>query len=134
MTQRILICDDEAHIRRAVSMKLCRAGYDVHAVSDGRYGLEAFQEETPALIITDLQMPRMDGLELSRQVRALDEGRDIPIILLTAKRFELDTDRICADLKIAEVVMKPFSPRELLALVNTLIEPQPQNVLSETAD
>ena len=127
MTHRILICDDEAHITRAVSMKLRRGGYDVEAVSDGQFALEAVLRETPALIITDLQMPRIDGLELSRRVRALDKGRDVPIILLTVKRFELDADRLCTELNIAEVLMKPFSPRELLALVNTLVEPQPQD-------
>jgi two-component system, OmpR family, alkaline phosphatase synthesis response regulator PhoP len=111
MTTRIIVADDEAHITRAVTMKLSKVGFDVEAVHDGQAALDAAQRETPAMVITDFQMPRMDGLSLCRNLRDCPETQEIPIILLTAKGFELDEQTLAEELRITRLVVKPFSPR-----------------------
>lgn len=121
MGTRIVVCDDEAHIVRAVSMKLSNAGFDVETASDGQAAWEAIQRETPALLVTDYQMPRLDGLSLCQRLREQTTTHDLPVILLTAKAFEMDHDKMKNDLGIAEIVFKPFSPRELLKMVNNIL-------------
>jgi len=117
MSLRIVACDDEAHITRAISMKLTKAGFDVVTASDGQMGWELIQQEKPSLVISDLQMPRMDGLSLCRMIRSTPETAEIPFILLTAKGFGLDQDELISELKLSALAVKPFSPRELLKLV-----------------
>ena len=121
MNLRIVACDDEAHISRAVSMKLRKAGFDVETAPDGQAALEAIQRQSPALLVTDCQMPRMNGIELCRHLRAQEEYADLPIILLTAKGFELDHEQLKDELKLAAIVMKPFSPRELVGMVREIL-------------
>ena len=70
MSTRIVVCDDESHIRRAISMKLTKGGFAVEAAPDGQAAWEAVCRETPAMVVTDYQMPRMDGLTLCRQLRS----------------------------------------------------------------
>lgn len=126
MGARIVVCDDEAHIVRAVSMKLSKAGFDVETASDGQVAWEAIHREIPDLLVTDYQMPRLDGLSLCRRLREQTTTHDLPVILLTAKAFEIDHDEMKTDLGIAEIVLKPFSPRELLKIVRqilNLVEP-----------
>ena len=121
MSQRILVCDDEAYITRSIQMKLSRAGYDVQTASDGKEALDFIQQDAPALLITDCQMPRIDGLELCRLLRDDSATADLPVILLTAKSYELDHDQLRSELKVLHIVMKPFSPRELLKLVQDTV-------------
>lgn len=117
MSIRIVCCDDEAHITRAVSMKLSKAGFDVETHFDGQAGFEAIKREKPALLITDYQMPRLNGLQLCQKLQADEVYCDIPILLLTAKGFELDESQIQAEYGVSQVVVKPFSPRLLLRTV-----------------
>ena len=121
MASRIHACDDEPHITLAVKMKLSKAGFEVKTTSDGQQALEAIQAQAPELLITDYQMPRMDGLELCRRLRSEPATSELPIILLTAKGFELDEEQIMDELKITKVLVKPFSPRELLQTVQELV-------------
>lgn len=121
MSYRILVCDDETHITRAVGMKLDRAGFNVETVPHGRAAWEAIERDPPALLITDCQMPHMSGLQLARRVRSTPEIRNLPVILLTAKGFELDEEQLKSELDIARVVLKPFSPRELLETVREVL-------------
>ena len=116
-TPRILMCDDESHILRAASMKLTKAGLIVETATDGQLGWEAIQAELPSMLITDYQMPRLNGLELCRRLRAEPATRDLPIVLLTAKGYEFDWDTLARELWLTRVLVKPFSPRELLQLV-----------------
>src|SRR5688572_1081422 len=104
MIQRIVSCDDEAHITRAISMKLTKGGFRVETACDGQAGWEAICRERPDLVVTDYQMPRMDGLELCRTIRSNPETRDIPIILLTAKGFELDGKRLKEETGVTEIL------------------------------
>lgn len=121
MTHRILIADDELHIRRAAEFKLKRV-FDVTCVDDGQEAWEEILENRPDVLVTDLQMPRMNGLELIEQVRSNAATADLPVILLTAKGFELSKDEVFESLRVFQLVSKPFSPRELCKSVQMAIE------------
>ena len=98
-----------------------RAGYDVATASDGQEAWEAIQKSQPDILVTDLQMPRMDGFELSRKIRASEGTRELPILMLTAKGFEsthLDLAQKCG---VLAVLPKPFSPRELVRCIDNVL-------------
>lgn len=114
MAQRILICDDEPHISLAVSMKFRNAGFEVQTARDGLEGWKQIQQAAPDLLISDCTMPRMDGLELCRRVRTLAQLSLLPIFLLTARGLELDPYVIRTQFGISKIILKPFSPRDLL--------------------
>ena len=109
--------EDEATIREAVGIALKREGYRVHGYADGREAWDAFAEELPGLAVLDIVMPRMDGLELCRKLRARSEA--LPIIFLTSRDEELD--RVLGlELGADDYLCKPFSMRELVARVKVL--------------
>lgn len=118
MTGRLILCDDEVHILRAAEIKLSRAGYEVRCASDGEEGWELIQQQAPDMLITDYQMPRLDGLGLIERIRANEATRDLPIVMLTAKGFEISHEAVARQFGVLRVLAKPFSPRELLQLVN----------------
>ena len=89
MSVRVLMCDDEIHILRAAEFKIARAGFDVRCAADGQEAWEAIQAERPDVLITDYQMPRMDGMQLIQRLRQEPALRDLPIVMLTAKGFEV---------------------------------------------
>jgi DNA-binding response OmpR family regulator len=122
MSNRILVCDDEIHILRAAEIKLKRAGYDVHIAHDGQEAWEAIQAEKPDLLITDFQMPRLDGLSLVQRLREDPNTHDLPVILLTAKGYELSLEELATRWNILHIMGKPFSPRELLEMANKILE------------
>ncbi|MFK7776950.1 MAG: response regulator [Gimesia sp.] len=117
MIPLIYVCDDDSHIVRAISMKLKKAGMEVECFSDGLTCWEKIDERAPHLIITDLQMPRMNGLELCEKIRDCKDTQNIPITLLTGKGFEFDHDEYIEKLNITNVMVKPFSPKKLLERV-----------------
>jgi two-component system alkaline phosphatase synthesis response regulator PhoP len=121
MEKQLLLCDDEIHILRAAEFKLKRAGYDVQTAGDGQEGWEAIEHRKPDMLITDCQMPRLDGIGLVRRVRSEPQTEDLPVLMLTAKGFELSHEELTEELKIIKIVAKPFSPRELLQLVNEVL-------------
>ncbi len=121
MAKRILLCDDEAHILRAAEFKFSRAGYEVMTANDGEEAWEILQTFQPQIIVTDCQMPLLDGLGLAARVRAHAETAHIPIIMLTAKGFELTREETCEKHGILAVLAKPFSPRDLFARVETAL-------------
>ena len=118
--KKIVVVDDEAHIRHIVSMKLRNAGFEVLTASDGEEALELCNSEKPDLLITDYQMPLLSGLELCQKLRASEATREIPVVMLTARGFDLDPSET-AQTGIAAVMSKPFSPREVLERVNQLL-------------
>ncbi len=77
--------------------------------------------DPPQLVVTDLQMPLLDGLGLAKRMRAHPDLKDIPVILLTAKGFELDEEELRAEYGVQQVLCKPFSPRELVSVANSLL-------------
>jgi DNA-binding response OmpR family regulator len=113
----ILVVDDEPSIREVVSIYLGRAGYRVLVAADGQTALEILEHEPPDLVVLDLMLPEVDGLEITRRLRAECE---IPIIMLTARREE--TDRILGlEMGADDYVVKPFSPRELVSRVKAVL-------------
>ena len=117
MGEWVAIVEDEENIRENVSFALQREGYRVDGYGDGIAAWEAFQEELPQLVILDIIMPRMDGLELCRKIRSVSET--IPIIFLTSRDEEFD--RVLGlELGADDYLCKPFSMRELLARVKVL--------------
>ena len=113
----IALVDDEPSIRDTVGLALRREGYRVDVYADGLAAWEAFERELPDLAILDILMPRMDGLELCRRLRARSET--LPILFLTSKDAELD--RVLGlELGADDYLVKPFSLRELVARVRVL--------------
>lgn len=110
---RILVVDDEPQLTRVLRTGLSSRGYDVRVAADGLAGLETFNDWQPDLVITDLAMPNMDGLELCRRVRSVSQ---VPIIVLSAKGEER-TKVEALDLGADDFVTKPFGIDELLARV-----------------
>lgn len=114
----ILVADDDAHIREVISFALRKAGFATVAAADGAEALASFRAEPPALIVLDIGMPEMDGLEVCRQVRRSSE---VPILFLSARDEEID--RIVGiEIGADDYVTKPFSPRELVARVNAILK------------
>lgn len=115
------VCDDEPHIVLAVSLKFTKAGFRVTSDNNGQSAWESILRDPPQLLITDLQMPLLDGLGLIKKVRAHAELKEIPVILLTAKGFELDEAELQDEYGVQHIIPKPFSPRELVAIANSLL-------------
>ncbi|HUT09067.1 MAG TPA: response regulator [Thermoguttaceae bacterium] len=121
MGKRVLLCDDEIHILRAAEFKLKRAGYDVRTAGDGQEGWEAIEEQKPDILITDCQMPRLDGFGLVQRVRGNPQTADLPVLMLTAKGFELSREELAEKWNVIKVIAKPFSPRALLQSVEEIL-------------
>ncbi|MBN2217972.1 MAG: response regulator [Pirellulales bacterium] len=121
MTKKVLLCDDEIPILRAAEFKIKKAGYDVRIATDGEEAWDAIQEDCPDILVTDYQMPRLDGLGLVVRLRENERTRDLPVLMLTAKGFELHGDELAQRLNIRELIPKPFSPRMLLETIENVL-------------
>lgn len=114
---KILVVDDEASIRQIVEARLNMAGFEVVTAGDGEEAMEVHSKEHPDLIVLDIMMPRMDGLQVCKEIRKQDS---VPIIMLTAKG-EIP-DRINAlEMGADDYLTKPFSPRELEARIKAVL-------------
>lgn len=117
MKQRILVVDDEPNIREVVELYLRREGYDVEVAADGEAALTAIEHAPPDLIVLDLMLPKIGGLEVTEILR---DSMKIPIIMLTAKSQE--EEKITGlELGADDYVTKPFSPRELVTRVKVVL-------------
>jgi two-component system alkaline phosphatase synthesis response regulator PhoP len=115
--ETILVVDDEPHIIELATLYLKNEGYRVISAHDGTQALRQIEAERPALVILDLMLPKMDGWEVCRQVRA---SSNLPIIMLTARSD--DVDKIVGlELGADDYVTKPFNPRELVARVKAVL-------------
>ena len=115
---RVALVDDEEGIRQTVGLALRREGYEVEVYEDGQAAWEAFAERLPDLVVLDILMPRLDGLELCRRLRTRSES--LPILFLTSKDEEFD--RVLGlELGGDDYLCKPFSVRELMARVKVLL-------------
>lgn len=126
---RILVVDDEPQLTRVLRTGLKSRGYDVRAAADGLAGFETFTDWHPDLVITDLAMPNVDGLELCRRLRAISQ---VPIIVLSAKGEE-KTKVEALDLGADDFVTKPFGIDELLARVRASLRRAVSEAKSEPA-
>jgi CheY-like chemotaxis protein len=119
--KRVLCIEDDAEMIDLIRLILERKGFEVLEAVGGKEGLEVSRREMPDLILLDLMMPEVDGWEVFRQLRADEQLKDIPVIVVTAKAQSID---IVLGLHIAKVdgyVTKPFGPQELLKSVNKVL-------------
>jgi DNA-binding response OmpR family regulator len=131
MPRRILVAEDQADIRDLLVMNLAQAGYAVQAVPDGGAALAAEAQGPHDLLVLDLMMPGLDGLEVCKGLRA--QGRDTPILMLTARSTELD--RVLGlELGADDYLTKPFSMAELLARVKALLRRADVREAARSAD
>src|SRR5437016_3859388 len=118
--ERVLIVDDDPDILHLVSYNLKQAGFEAFTADTGRKALETIQRRPPDLVILDLMLPDVDGMEVCRTLRGHESSRLIPIIMLTARGEEID--RVVGfELGADDYVMKPFSPRELVLRVKSIL-------------
>jgi DNA-binding response OmpR family regulator len=117
MAARVLVVDDEPIVRDVLSRYLTRGGYQVEEAGDGEAALAAFDRSSPDLVLLDLMLPRMDGVEVFTRIRS---SSDTPVIMLTAKGEEADRV-IGLEIGADDYVTKPFSPREVLARVRSVL-------------
>jgi two-component system alkaline phosphatase synthesis response regulator PhoP len=113
---KILVVDDETYIVELVKFNLEKEGYRVIVAFDGIHALEMVREENPHLILLDIMLPSMDGLEVCRTLKQDPNYNTIPIIMLTAKGDEFDTV-LGLEMGADDYIKKPFSPREMVARV-----------------
>jgi two-component system OmpR family response regulator len=118
--QKILVVDDDPGIRDVVCFALQKAGYATTTAADGEQALKRFAADPPALVVLDILMPELDGVEVCRRLRGDARGRATPIVFLSSKDDEVD--RIVG-LEVGgdDYVAKPFSPRELVARVRAIL-------------
>jgi two-component system OmpR family response regulator len=117
MARTILIVDDDPHIRQLLAFSLAKAGLEVREAEDGEAALAQVAAARPDLVVLDINMPRMDGLEVCRRIRA---GGDLPILFLSSRDDEIDRV-IGIELGADDYVVKPFSPREVVARVSAIL-------------
>ncbi len=128
--ETILLVDDERNILDLARMYLVRDGFNIETSTDGVDALEKIRKDQPALVVLDLMLPRLDGLEICRTLRG--ENNQVPIILLTAR--DEDVDKILGlELGADDYMTKPFNPRELAARVKAILRRSEQN-LNEKAE
>ena len=117
MPSTILVVDDDTHIRQLLTFALSKAGLDTAEAPDGEAALAAIEAQAPDLVVLDINMPRMDGIEVCRRLRA--KG-DLPILFLSSRDDEID--RVLGiELGADDYVTKPFSPREVVARVQAIL-------------
>jgi len=120
---KILIADDEIHIIHVVAIKLRNNGYDVISANNGAEAYELACAEKPDIVVTDYQMPVMTGIELIEKLRANEETKYVPVVLLTARSFAV-TEEQQETLGVAACLSKPFSPKELLKTLQDILHQQ----------
>jgi two-component system alkaline phosphatase synthesis response regulator PhoP len=117
---RILVVDDEIYIVHILDFSLGMEGYEVITALDGEQALEKLRTEKPDLIVLDIMMPKLDGYEVCKSVKANPETAHIPVILLSAKGRNVD-QKMGFDVGADDYITKPFSPRKLVERINQLL-------------
>jgi DNA-binding response OmpR family regulator len=116
-TKKILIVDDEPHLIRSLTFILAKEGYEVSMASDGEEALKKIGEIKPDLVFLDIMMPKKNGYEVCETIRSVADLKDIYIIMLSAKGWDIDRTK-ATHVGANEFMSKPFSPREVVARVN----------------
>src|ERR1041385_6231553 len=127
MARTVLVVDDDPKIVALVRAYLVNAGYDVVTAPDGRQALEAVAAHRPALVVLDLMLPELDGMEVTRRLR---ETSDVPIVMLTARGATADRVRGLRQ-GADDYLPKPFAPSELVARVDTVLRRVPEAAIPE---
>jgi two-component system response regulator VicR len=119
--KKVLCIEDEPEMIDLIRLILERKGFEVLGAVGGEEGLEVIRRERPDLILLDLMMPEVDGWEVYRQMRADEQLKDIPVIVVTAKAQSIDKVLGLHIAKVDDYVTKPFGPQELLKSVNKVL-------------
>jgi two-component system response regulator VicR len=120
--KKVVVCiEDEREMIDLVKLILGRKGFDLVGAVGGREGLETVRRLKPDLVLLDLMMPDMDGWEVYQQIKADEELKDTPVIVVTAKAQSIDKVLGLHIAKVHDYVTKPFSPQELLQSVNKVL-------------
>ncbi len=120
MTSKVLVVEDEPDIQEVVSYNLRKSGFEVATDDDGETALQSIEREDPDLVILDLMLPGVDGLEVCRILKQNEAAKEISVLMLTARSEEVD--RIVGlELGADDYVVKPFSPRELVLRVRAIL-------------
>ena len=117
---KVLIADDEIHIIHVVAIKLRNNGYEVIAANNGAEAYDLACREQPDIVVTDYQMPFVTGIELIEKLRANEQTKNTPVILLTARSFAI-SEELQQSLGVEECLSKPFSPKELLKSIQDIL-------------
>ena len=117
---RVLVADDETHIVQVLALKFRNAGHEVFEASDGEEALQLARECTPDVIVTDVQMPFMNGIELAAALLSDQRLCELPVLVITARGWSMD-ESLQGLSNVRTVLSKPFSPREVLATVEQLM-------------
>ena len=130
---QLLMIEDDARLAQMVSEYLTQSGFSVAHALDGAKGLEQMQQQAPDLVVLDLMLPDIDGLEVCRRIRSLPGGlAKVPILMLTAKGDPMDRI-IGLEIGADDYLPKPFEPRELLARIRAVLRRRGNNITSATA-
>ena len=129
MNQKILVVDDELEIVKVVRAYLEQSGFRVITASDGQQALAVFRHEKPDLVVLDLNLPKLDGLDVCRAIR---RDGNTPVIMLTARVEETDK-LIGLEIGADDYIVKPFSPREVVARVRTVLRRSTSTVVDQPA-
>ncbi|MCF8308978.1 MAG: response regulator [Bacteroidales bacterium] len=120
MPKKVLVVDDSESIRDVVSYTLRNEGYEVALAEDGDKALDKIRKEKYRLVVTDLYMPNMDGMELIREIRKLDDYKGVPILFLTTES-QLDKKKEAKQAGATGWIVKPFSPEKLLKALKKVL-------------
>lgn len=120
MSKRILIVDDEPNIVISLEFLMKREGFEAEIAADGEAALDALARNRPDLVVLDVMLPKMNGFEVCRQIRANPDSRDVKILMLTAKGRETEVARGLG-LGADAYVTKPFSTKDLVAQIKRLL-------------
>ena len=127
---KILIIEDDVNIARLIELELGYEGYQVHVAHEGNHGLDLFKKEQPDLVLLDVMLPGLDGVEVCKRLRAMSK---VPVIMLTAK--DGVQDRVVGlDSGADDYLTKPFATEELLARIRAVMRRKPQEGILTYAD
>jgi DNA-binding response OmpR family regulator len=120
-SKKILIADDNRIMADVMRFNFARSGFNVTLAYDGQAALDLAAGGEFDAVVTDYQMPRLNGEQLCSGLRAIERYRRVPIVLCTAKGYELDARRLAEQLGLARIFCKPFSPREIVNTIDELL-------------
>jgi two-component system response regulator VicR len=121
-SSKVILCiEDEQEMIDLIRLILSRRGFDVRGANGGKEGLELIRSEHPDLVLLDLMMPDMDGWEVYQQMKAGEDTKEIPVIVVTAKAQSIDKVLGLHIAKVDDYIAKPFSPQELLSSVDNVL-------------
>lgn len=120
---RILVAEDNRVMGNVMKFNLERSGFNVVLVHDGQTAIKQLEQDEFDIVITDYQMPHASGEDVCRHVRFDSAQQHMPVILVSAKGIELNTDELTGPSGFSRIVYKPFSPREIVRIVGEVLEP-----------